>query len=163
MQTAIREELTKTDPQMAVNLISADELTGNTLKRQELGMMMMMIFGATALVLAAVGIYGVIAYATSQRTGEVATRLALGSTRGGVFWLMLGHGRTLTIVGVAAGLALGYIAGRLFANRFYEMRAGDPVILGAAAAVVLAIAIVATIIPAARASAVKPSQVLRSE
>jgi len=64
---------------------------------------------------------------------------------------------------VAAGLALGYITGRLFANRFYEMRAGDPIILGAAAAVVLAIAIVATIIPAARASAVKPSQVLRSE
>ena len=163
LQSAIREEVVKTDPQMAVNLISADELTGNTLERQELGMMLMMIFGATALVLAAVGIYGVIAYATSQRTGEVATRLALGSTRGGVFWLMLGHGRTLTIAGVAAGLALGYVAGRLFANRFYEMRAGDPVILGAAAAVVVAIAIVATIIPAARASAVKPSQVLRSE
>jgi ABC-type antimicrobial peptide transport system permease subunit len=126
-------------------------------------MMLMMVFGAAALALAAVGIYGVIAYATSQRTGEVATRLALGSTRGGVFWLMLGHGRTLTIAGVGAGLALGYIAGRLFANRFYGMRAGDPVILGSAALVVLAIAIVATIIPAARASAVKPSQVLRSE
>ena len=163
LQTAIREELTKTDPQMAVNLISVDELTGNTLQRQELGMMLMMVFGAAALALAAVGIYGVIAYATSQRTGEVATRLALGSTRGGVFWLILGHGRTLTIGGIAAGLLLGYIAGRFFASRFYEMRAGDPLILGAAAAVVLLIAIVATIIPAVRASAVKPSQVLRAE
>jgi ABC-type antimicrobial peptide transport system permease subunit len=76
---------------------------------------------------------------------------------------MLGHGRTLTIAGVAAGLILGYIGGGFFASMFYEMRAGDPVILGMAAAVVLAIAIVATIIPAARASAVKPSAVLRSE
>ncbi len=163
LQTAIREEVTKTDPMMAVSLISVDELTGNTLQRQELGMMLMMVFGAAALALAAVGIYGVIAYATSQRTSEVATRLALGSTRGGVFWLMLGHGRTLTIAGVGAGLLRGYIAGRFFANRVYEMRAGDPLILGAAAAVVLGIAIVATIIPAARASAVKPSRVLRSE
>jgi predicted permease len=163
LQTAIREEVTKTDPQMAVTLISADELSGNTLKRQELGMMLMMIFGASALVLAAVGIYGVIAYATSQRTGEVATRLALGSTRGGVFWLMLGHGRTLTIAGVVLGLAGGYIVGRLVASRLYEVQAGDPWILGAAAAVVLGIAIVATVIPAARASAVKPSQVLRAE
>jgi putative ABC transport system permease protein len=163
LQTAIREEATKTDPQMAVNLISVDELTGNTLKRQELGMMLMMVFGAAALALAAVGIYGVIAYATSQRTGEVATRLALGATRGRVFWLMLSHGRTLTIAGVAAGLILGYVAGRLFANRFYEMRAGDPLILGAAALIVLGIAVVATVIPAARASAVKPSQVLRTE
>jgi predicted permease len=163
LQTALRAEVEKTDPQVAISPITVEEVTGNTLTRQELGMMLMMVFGAAALALAAVGIYGVIAYATSQRTGEVATRLALGSTRGGVFWLMLGHGRTLTIAGVAAGLALGYITGRLFANRFYEMRAGDPIILGAAAAVVLAIAIVATIIPAARASAVKPSQVLRSE
>lgn len=126
-------------------------------------MMLMMVFGAAALALAAVGIYGVIAYATSQRTGEVATRLALGATRGRVFWLMLSHGRTLTIAGVAAGLILGYVAGRLFANRFYEMRAGDPLILGAAALIVLGIAVVATVIPAARASAVKPSQVLRTE
>jgi putative ABC transport system permease protein len=163
LQTAIRDEVAKTDPTMGITLLSADELTGNTLKRQELGMMLMMVFGATALVLAAVGIYGVIAYATSQRTGEVATRLALGATRGRVFWLMLGHGRTLTIAGVAAGLILGYIGGGFFASMFYEMRAGDPVILGMAAAVVLAIAIVATIIPAARASAVKPSAVLRSE
>jgi putative ABC transport system permease protein len=163
LQTAIREEVTKTDPLMAVNLISVDELTGNTLKRQELGMMLMMVFGATALVLAAVGIYGVIAYATSQRTGEVATRLALGSTRGGVFWLMLSHGRTLTIAGVAAGLVLGYVASRFFASRFYEMRAGDPMVLGAASLIVLGIAVVATVIPAARASAVKPSQVLRTE
>jgi predicted permease len=163
LQAAIRDEVAKTDPAVAVNLISVDELTGSTLKRQELGMMLMMVFGAAALALAAVGIYGVIAYATSQRTGEVATRLALGATRGRVFWLMLGHGRTLTIAGVAGGLVLGYIAGRLFANRFFEMRAGDPLILGTAAVVVLAIAIVATIIPAARASAVQPSRVLRSD
>jgi ABC-type antimicrobial peptide transport system permease subunit len=85
MQSAIRAEIAKTDPEIAANILSADELAGDTLKRQELGMMLMLVFGAAALALAAVGIYGVIAYATSQRAGEVATRLALGSTRGGVF------------------------------------------------------------------------------
>jgi putative ABC transport system permease protein len=163
MQGMIRAEVAKTDPDTAVNVISAAELAGDTLKRQELGMFLMMVFGAAALALAAVGIYGVIAYATSQRLGEVATRLALGSTRGGVFWLMIGHGRTLTILGVAVGLALGYGAGRYAASQFYEVRAGDPVILGAAALVVLVIAAVATIIPSARASVISPSKVLRSE
>jgi ABC-type lipoprotein release transport system permease subunit len=125
--------------------------------------MLMLVFGAAALALAAVGIYGVIAYATSQRSGEVATRLALGATPGGVFWLMLRHGRTLTIAGTAIGLAGGYAAGRLVASRLYEVRAGDPLILGAAALVVAVIAVVATVIPAARAAMISPSKVLRAE
>jgi hypothetical protein len=94
LQSMIRAEVAKTDPEVAVTVLSVSDLVGDTLRRQELGMMLMMVFGAAALALAAVGIYGVIAYATSQRTGEVATRLALGATRGRVFWLMIGHGRT---------------------------------------------------------------------
>jgi predicted permease len=163
LQPAIRAEVAKTDPQMAVNVISVSELAGSTLMRQELGMMLMLVFGAAALALAAVGIYGVIAYATSQRSGEVATRLALGATRGRVFWLMLRHGRTLTIVGSVIGLAAGYAAGRVVASRLYDVRAGDPMILGLAALIVTAIAVIATVIPAARAAMTSPSKVLRTE
>lgn len=126
-------------------------------------MTLMLVFGAAALALAAVGIYGVIAYATSQRGGEVATRLALGATQANVFWLVIRQGRTLTLAGAGIGLAAAYVAGRVVVNRLYQVRADDPLILAAAAAVVAAIAIVATIIPAVRASMTNPARVFRAE
>ena len=70
-------------------------------------MTLMLLFGAAAVALAAVGIYGVIVYATSQRRGEVATRLALGATSGNVFWLVLKQGQWLTMIGAAIGLLVG--------------------------------------------------------
>ena len=163
LQGPIRAEVAKSDPQIAVNVALVSELMGNTLQRQELGMTLMLVFGAAALALAAVGIYGVIAYATSQRGGEVATRLALGATQTNVFWLMVRQGRTLTLLGAVIGLAAAYAAGRFVASRLYEVRAGDPVILVAAAVVVAAIAIVATVIPAVRAAMISPSRVFRAE
>jgi putative ABC transport system permease protein len=99
-------------------------------------MMLMLVFGATALALAGVGIYGVIAYATSQRRGEVATRLALGATQGNVFWLVRKQGQILTVVGTAIGLAASYAAGRFIASRLYEVSASDPMILIGATLVV---------------------------
>ncbi|HET9373072.1 MAG TPA: ABC transporter permease [Vicinamibacterales bacterium] len=163
LQSAIRAEVAKSDPQIAVNVILLSELTGNALMRQELGMTLMLVFGFAAVALAAVGIYGVIAYATSQRSGEVATRLALGATPRSVFFLVAGHGRTLTIVGALLGLAVAYALGRMVASRLYEVQAADPVILIAATAVVMTIAVMATAVPAARAARTKPSSVLRSE
>jgi predicted permease len=163
LQPAIRSEIAKSDPQVAVSVMPVAELMGNTLQRQELGMMLMLIFGAAALALAAVGIYGVIAYATSQRGGEVATRLALGASQSNVFWLMLRQGRTLTLVGAGIGLAAAYAAGRYVASRLYQVQAADPVILTAATAIVALIAIVATVIPAVRAATISPSRVFRAE
>jgi putative ABC transport system permease protein len=163
MQSAIREEVRKTDPQIAVEFETVSDLVASTLRRQELGMTLMLLFGATAVVLAAVGIYGVIAYAASQRSGEVATRLALGATPMSVFWLMLQQGRTLAIVGTAIGLVLAYLSGRVIANNVYQARASDPLVLGGATLIVVAIALIATTIPAFRASRLEPSRVLRPE
>jgi putative ABC transport system permease protein len=163
LQSAIRADVAAIDSQIAVNVLRFDDLTDNALQRQELGMTLMLVFGAAALVLAAVGIYGVVAYATSQRRGEVATRLALGASQGSVFWLMVRQGRTLTLAGAAIGLAATYAIGRVVANRLYEVRAGDPTILGAAAIVVATIALVAAVIPAARAATTPPSDVLRND
>ena len=123
-------------------------------------MTLMLLFGVSAVVLAAVGIYGVIAYASSERRGEVATRLALGATPGQVFWLMLRQGRTLTLAGVVAGVAAAYAGGRLVSSQLYAVRASDPVILGIAAVLVAFVATVATIIPAIRAARLNPSRVL---
>src|SRR5262249_51800710 len=88
MTPAIRNEIGTLEPQVAVEVETVSNFVASTLTRQQLGMTLMLIFGATALVLAAVGIYGVIAYAASQRLGEIATRLALGATPGEMFWLM---------------------------------------------------------------------------
>jgi ABC-type antimicrobial peptide transport system permease subunit len=148
---------------MAVEFEDATEVVSATLQRQELGMTLMLIFGAAAVALAAVGIYGVIAYATSQRRGEVATRLALGATPGNVFWLVLRQGRLLTLIGAGIGLFVAYLAGRIVASRLYEVRASDPLILGGATVAVVAIALLATIIPAYRASRIEASRVLRPD
>ena len=80
------------DPQIAVEFERVTDLVAGTIRRQQLGMTLMLIFGGVAILLAAVGIYGVVAYAVSQRRGEMATRLALGATPGSVFWLVMKQG-----------------------------------------------------------------------
>ena len=163
LQSAIRDELRKIDPQMAVDIESATNIVQATLSRQSLGMTLMMWFGAAAVALAAVGVYGVIAYGASQRRSEVATRLALGATPGDVFWLVVKQGRTLAVVGAAIGVTVAYLSGRLVSSRLYDVQASDPVVLIGATAFVLATALVATTVPAVRASRLKPSAVLRPE
>ncbi|HKW03385.1 MAG TPA: ABC transporter permease [Vicinamibacterales bacterium] len=163
LQTAIRDELRKVDPQMAVDIDSATTIVEGTLSRQSLGMTLMMWFGAAAVALAAVGVYGVIAYGAAQRRGEVATRLALGATPGDVFWLVLKQGRTLAIVGAAIGVTVAYLSGRLVSSRLYDVQASDPIVLAGATLFVLAMALVATTVPAIRASRLKPSAVLRPD
>ena len=106
LQSELRSEIRKLDPQLAVDFESAPEIIATTLRRQELGMTLMLLFGAAAVALAAVGVYGVIAYAAAQRAGEVATRLALGATQGNVFWLVVRQGRALAIIGTAIGLVV---------------------------------------------------------
>ena len=163
LQPAIRSEVSKSDPQIAVDVTRLDDITGNTLQRQELGMTLMLVFGAAALALAAVGIYGVIAYAAAERRNEVATRLALGATSTSVFWLVLKRGQLLSLAGAGIGLVAAYFTGRVVASRLYEVRASDPVILAAAAILVAVIAMGATAIPSFRSSRVDPSRVLRPE
>ena len=121
------------------------------------------IFGGVAIVLAAVGIYGVVAYAVSQRKGEMATRLALGATPGSVFLLVMKHGALLALVGIVVGLAVAYLSGRLVSSRIYAIPASDPLMLSLAIALVAAITAVATMIPAWRASRLAPSGVLHNE
>jgi len=160
---AIRHEVQAVDPLMPVDVQLVTDLVGSTIERQRLGMTLMLAFGAAAVLLAVVGVYGVIAYATAQRHAEVATRLALGATPGDVFRLVLRQGRTLVAAGAVIGLALSYAAGRLIASRIYAVRANDPWILGAAAAVVVVIALLATMVPAYRASRLEPARALRPE
>jgi putative ABC transport system permease protein len=163
LRAAIRTEAHKLDPQMAVYIERASDVVDAGLSRQRLGMALMLGFGLAAVALAAIGIYGVIAYGAAQRRNELAVRLALGATPGQVFGLMLRQGRLLAAVGAAIGLIVAYMSGRLVSSWLYEVRASDPIILGAAAIVVVGIALVATMVPAYRAAHLDPSRTLRPE
>ena len=148
LQSAIRADMRRFDPQIAVEFELVSDLVAGTIRRQQLGMTLMLIFGGVAILLAAVGIYGVVAYAVSQRRGEMATRLALGATPGGVFWLVMKHGGTIGLIGTAIGLGVAYLSGRVVASQIYAIRASDPIMLGGAISIVAAITAVATAIPA---------------
>jgi ABC-type antimicrobial peptide transport system permease subunit len=160
---AVRAEIARLEPQLAIDVDTVGRLVASTLTRQELGMTLMLLFGATALVLAAVGIYGVIAYASAQRRGEIATRLALGASPNQVFWLMMARGQGLAMAGVALGLAAAYSGGRAAAGMVYGVHASDPVVLAGATVVVVAITGLATAIPAGHASRTDPILALRGE
>jgi putative ABC transport system permease protein len=163
LEAGIRSALASFDPLMMIEFTTADNIMATTLNRQRLGMTLMLIFGALALVLAAIGIYGVIAYASAQRSEELATRIALGATSRRVFRLVMQSGQTLALVGMLIGVAGAYAIGRLVASRVYAMRAADPAILIAAALLVTAVALAATLIPALRASRIDAVRALRAE
>jgi putative ABC transport system permease protein len=163
LQTAIRDQVRQFDPQIALDFELVQDLVAGTLSRQQLGMTLMLIFGSVAILLAAVGIYGVVAYAVSQRRGEMATRLALGATPGSVFGLVMREGAMLAVTGTAIGLLVAYLSGRIVASQVYAIRASDPLMLGVSIVLVAGITALATMIPAWRASRLAPSGVLHTE
>ncbi len=162
IERAIRAEVRKLNPTMALDFELASDVIGATLRRQELGMALMLVFGGIAIVLAAVGIYGVVSYAGSLRREEMATRLALGASPRSVFLLVMRQGATLGLGGAAIGLALAYFSGQIISNRVYAIRASDPVILTIATLLITAITFLATTIPAFRASRLNPANALQS-
>jgi putative ABC transport system permease protein len=163
LRSAIRDAAHNVDPQMAVDIERASDIVAAGLSRQRLGMTLMLGFGIAAVLLAAVGVYGVIAYSAAQRRNEMAIRLALGATSSTVFRLTLAQGRALASIGAAIGLAVAYAAGRIISSRLYEVRASDPMILGAATILVSGLALVATIVPALRAARIDAARVLRPD
>jgi putative ABC transport system permease protein len=120
-------------------------------------------FAGMGLVLAVMGIYGVIAYLVAQRTQEIGIRLALGAPRGAVVWLVSSQGLRIVLAGVAIGLMGTALAARSLANLLYGVSALDPVTLGAASMALIAIALAACVLPARRAAAIDPMRALRSE
>lgn len=159
----IRAAITRFDPQAVAVFDTGASIVADTLRRQRLGMTLMLLFGAVALTLAAIGIYGVIAYAAAQRRSEIATRLALGASRWDVFRLMMGSGQRLGLAGLVVGLALAYAGGRIVSSNVFEMRASDPMVLISACAAVAAVTLVAVAIPAVRACRLDPGRALRGE
>jgi putative ABC transport system permease protein len=159
----LRDALTRFDPQLVVKFTPLETIVSKTTQRQEMGMTMMLVFGAMAVLLAGIGIYGVIAYAVDQRRTELATRIALGAPRGHVFRMLLGTGVRLGLTGVLIGVAAAYAGGRVVASSLYAMQASDPLVLIGAGAIVAMVTVAATMIPALIASRINPVRALRAE
>jgi predicted permease len=124
---------------------------------------MLLIFGGLALTLAAVGVYGVKAYAVARRTREIGIRIALGAKPGEVVRMILREGLVMTLSGVALGFLLALGVGRLFSSMLYQVSPVDPVVFTLAPCVLLSAALVACWLPARRAASIEPMQALRSE
>ena len=121
------------------------------------------LFGGAAVLLACLGVYGLIAYTTARRTNEFGVRIALGASRGDVLRIVLGESATLAALGIAAGVPLTLWATRLIANWLFGVGSSDPATIVAAAALMAAIAAAAGLIPARRASRVDPVVALRHD
>jgi putative ABC transport system permease protein len=127
------------------------------------GATMFVAFSALALVLAAIGLYSVIAFDVAQRTHEMGVRIALGAQMNDVLRLIVGAGIRFAVVGIVAGLAIALLTGRFVAPLLYGVSSRDPLILGGVSALLLGVAVAASAIPALRASRVDPNTALRAE
>lgn len=153
--------LRRVDPRLAIEASPVPAVVAASLDRERLGMWLMLGFGVAALLLAAVGMFGVIAYVVAQRTGEMAVRQALGATRGQILAKVLRESAGVAAIGLAIGIVVAWWTGRLVAGYVFEVSARDPLVLGASAAIVGFLAIAATVLPARRAARLDLARALR--
>jgi putative ABC transport system permease protein len=162
--TTIRGELQQLDPELPMAAVATmDQLLADSLSRSRFTMLLLGIFSAVALLLAAVGIYGLIAYSVTQRTQELGIRIALGAQRRDVLRLVLGQGARLTLLGVTLGLLAALAISRLLASMLFGVSATDPLTFAGVAALLGIVALLACFIPARRATRVDPIVALRYE
>ena len=161
---AMRQAVGEADPTLPVfGLRTMEEYLARTLTSKRLMMIVLAMFAGVALTLAAVGIYGVMSYAVAQRTSEIGIRMALGAPPGDVLRLVVGQGMLLTCAGLALGLAAAYWLTRLMTTLLFGVSATDALTFGSLAALLAAVALLATWIPARRAARVDPLVALRHE
>jgi len=140
-----------------------DEVMGRSTARQSFNMLLLTIFGAVALLLAAIGIYGLMAYSVAQRTQEMGIRMALGADRDTIRKLVVWQGMRLALAGVVAGIAASFGLTRLLSTFLFGVKPWDPAVFVSAPLILTTVALLAVWSPAARASKVDPMQALRAE
>jgi ABC-type antimicrobial peptide transport system permease subunit len=160
---AIRREIGAIDPVLAADFAVYTPVVRASTARERLGMTLLVAFGILALILAAVGIYGLMSYSVAQRTGEMAVRSALGASDGQLVRLVLRRGVGLALAGVALGAVGAVMLRKIVATQLYQVSALDPRVLVSVPLLLLAVAFLATWIPANRARKVDPGEMLRIE
>ena len=157
----VLRELDTTIP--AASLERLDTVVTESVAPRRFSMLLLSAFAVVALFLAAVGLYGVVAYAVSQRTREIGLRMAIGAQRGDVLRMVVGGGMKLATIGVVVGLVTALWLARYVASMLFGVTSLDPVSYGVTAAVLLTVSAIACYIPARRATTVDPLVALRAE
>ena len=164
LAAAARGEVRKMDPSLAVyDVHSMESLLDSSLAQPRFRTTLLGVFAGLALLLAAVGLYGVIAYSVARRTNELGVRMAMGAQRNDVLKLVLGQGAKLAIFGIAIGLGVAFGAMRVISKLLFGVNAADPLTFAVTALLILAVAFGASLIPAWRAIKVDPVVALRYE
>ncbi len=161
---AVRRELQKLMPGASyITVTPFSDIVGRQMQSWSLGATMFMVFGVLALVLATIGLYGVIAYNVVQRSHEMGVRIALGARQGDVVWLVVRQGLVIAAIGIVIGGSITYLAASRVEPLLFQESARDPLVYGGVVLLMLAVAAAASFIPARRASRVDPSVALRAE
>ncbi|MGZ3443328.1 MAG: FtsX-like permease family protein, partial [Polyangia bacterium] len=164
MANAARAVISAIDPEQPVfNVRTMDDVVARSLAQRRFSLLLMLVFAGVALLLAAVGIYGVMSYTVAQRTQEIGIRVALGASPASVLRMVVVDGMRLVGAGLAIGLVAAFALTRLASSLLYGVSATDLVTYAAIAVVLAAVALVATVIPARRATRVDPMLALRAD
>ncbi len=164
MADIIRRTIWSVDPNVPVPTVRAfGGLVADSVANQRFVMDLLLLFAASSLFLAGLGVYGVVMYSVVQRSREIGLRIALGAQRAGVYRWVLRDGLFPVAIGAAAGVALAFASARVVSNLLYQVNPYDPALAVAAVCMLLVVGIAACLLPARRASAVEPMQALRAE
>jgi putative ABC transport system permease protein len=162
--SAVTEQLRQASGGFPVARVrTMDEVVIHSTARQDFNMLLLTIFGASALILAAIGIYGLMAYSVQQRTQEMGIRMALGADRGRIRNLVVWHGMTLALIGIVIGVGAAFGLTRLLASFLFGVKIYDPMVFVTVPVILSAVALAAVWFPATRASKLDPMQALRVE
>jgi len=161
---AVRHEIESLDATMSPShMVGMNEVIAGSNIRQNFNTLLLTVFAAVALLLAAIGIYGLMAYAVEQRTQEIGIRMALGANQGKIMQLVLGQGMRLAVVGTVLGLGGAYVVMRLVGKFLFGVKAGDPLAFVMVAALLIGVVLLAAFVPTRRAMRVDPVVALRQE
>jgi predicted permease len=160
---SVRQTLAAIDADLPVQIRPMRDVVQENTLQWSVGMLFMGVFGAVALLLASLGIYGVISYSVAQRSREIGIRIAMGASGSEVRRLVVGEGLRLTGIGMGIGLVLALVAGKLMASMLFGVSSFDPMTLTLVLATFSLVSLMASLIPASRAGRVDPLRVLRAE
>jgi putative ABC transport system permease protein len=162
LSASVRSAISSIDPDQPIDAVKPlTELVRDSVSRERFGMNLFLVFSGAALLLATIGIYGVMAYSVSQRTGEIGVRMALGAQPRDVLLMIVGQGAFLIAIGIGAGLVGSLILTRFMASMLYGVGAADPLTLAGAALTLALAAFAACLLSARRATLVQPMVALR--